>query len=447
MSVVTKLDGPRHRVYRDEDDARDTLGEYRSLMGREFRAEIERGGKPPVRSLSDALLGALALRTSDDPNARRQIGDALKRSMCGFSSQEGGFAVPRALANDFLGDIVGGSVTRTMSEITGSSGGFATRPEFYPNIVDRARLTLWPGNLGTNWWPTRTKRCVVPMDGSTSSSSTFTATWGTSELILPAASDTVLGSQELELSRLIVYCRVSRDLLADSTSINAWLSYRARVAIRGAIEYAMVNGGSTTMGFPAPAGVIGAASTVGVARTTTNQIAAADIDKLWQSISVACRPNVTWHASESAVEYLDSIDASGQYPRDLFVSPSTAATYGLPYGLIKGRPLIPLGSCPALGSPGDLFAVDWTQYILAYFDAWKTSESFLSFDVYPVDEFHRGTVGLPDAAVESRGTEHFSFSSDIVDVAFKARLMGAFVWLKPMTGVNGLITGPAAALS
>lgn len=411
-----------------------TLRHYQATMRREYPEQ-------PVPDLADVIGGAYGFRACPDDGLRMQIDRALIRTLTTRGSD--GFNLPAGLANGLLDSI---GVRRTMSEITGGAGGFATKPQWTMDIFDRARQEVGPWNL-ISWEPCSTKTLKIPIAGEVTGSTGFQATWGYGELNLPPATDALLSEISLDLSRLLIYTRVSKDLLADSQSIRRWLAYRARSQIRSSLEYALVNGGNTTTGSPAPVGALTAPSTVGVARTTSNQIAAKDIDAMWQSLNVACRPNAVWHCSQSALDYLDSIDSSGQFPRSVYIPASDNTNYGAPYGMIKNRPIIPLGSCPVLGTPGDIFVVDWSQYVLAYYQYGPT-DSFLSFDVMPPsDQFHRGVVGLPFDSVEARATEHFSFSTDVADVVFKLRAMGGFIWPKAVTGMNGITTGPCVALT
>lgn len=382
-----------------------TLRHYRQLMRREYR-------DLPIPTLGDVISGAWGYQTCPDDATRIEIGRAL---------------------------------TRTMTGISGSVGGFAIAPGMSEDIWDRARNVVGPWSM-CHWEPVTNRETWLPISGEASSATDIHATWGYSETALPPAVDGRLGQIQSRQNRLLIYSVISRDLLSDSLSIGRWLKYKGLSRIRYAIEWAMILGNGGGAGFPCPAGVANAPSTVVVPRAAGNQIAVADVNAMWEGIAPACQPNAVWHASATAIKYLNGLNASGQFPVGLYF-PAGTSPVGSPYGTLFGRPIIPSEVSPSLGSPGDLICVDWTQYVLTYLRL-NAMDSPLSFAFQPPrDDFHRGLVGMPEDAVEARASDQNQFSTDVVALVFKFRGDGNFIWPSTMTDEAGNKIGPAAILS
>jgi HK97 family phage major capsid protein len=386
-----------------------TYRHYQDLMRKEFRNQ-------PLPTFADVMVGAYGYLACFDTLQKQQIGTAL---------------------------------TRTMTGISGSSGGFAIAAGMSEDILDRARMTVGPWSL-CNWERVENRECYLPVTYEASRANGqrwggMTATWGYGETALPPPADAMLSRINTVQNQLLIYTTVSRDLFADSGSIGRWIKYVGLAEIRAALEWAMILGNGSGAGSPCPMGAAVSPATVVIARATGGAISVNDVNSMWRAIYGACQTNAVWHCSPTTVYALDALNTAGQGPPLYY--PAGTSPIGTPYATIKGRPLIPIESCPALGTAGDLICVDWTQYALTYLKL-NPTDSPLAFDLQPPrDGYHRGIVGLREDAVESRISTDRLFELDELAIVFKLRGDGNFLWPNTMTVGDGTKVGPASVLS
>ncbi len=394
-----------------------TYRHYRAAMEQEF-------GRGNVPTLGDIVSGAVGFLSCPDDSVRTEIGRTLTRTMAGFTGSGGGFALPTGMAED---------------------------------IWDRARTTDGPWKR-CNWWPVNEREWWFPVVGETSRANGsrwggIQATWGLSETALPAASQSALNRMVFTQNRLLIYTpNISRDLMSDSRRMDRWLQYAGMSELRFQIENAMINGptisGTTPTGTDVgPQGVVGGPATVVVPKQSgqgATTIVYQNIDALWSAIAAGNKENCCFHANDDTIQYIDEIATGGQWSESIYLP---RGANGNKYALIKGCDLIPSECCPSLGNPGDLIAVDWSDYCLTYLQ-YKPTDSPLAFGVeIPNDLGHRGIVGLPEDAVESRMSAEALFTTDQLAFLWKFRGDGRFLWATTMTNVNGKTVGPAAILA
>jgi HK97 family phage major capsid protein len=285
----------------------------------------------------------------------------------------------------------------------------------------------------------------------------FQASVGHSEVVFGSTkADGKVAEVTATIDRMLIYTQVSDDIWKDSTSLAEWFCYTAHTMIRNLLEYCMIQGSPTGAG---PEGILDNgnpnSTTVKVSRASGGTIGAADVDKLYQAIATGNTENMVWHASKPAMLTLRALAVSGLYPF-LKYPEDWSPNDPLRWPTIYGRPVFQSPYCSALGTPGDLVAVDWTDYELLYV---RPGRSYADSTVIPsgalevvfgteVDSSRRGFAGFlgPDDAVEMRVSPDLLFSTDTLAIGFKARIGGAFRWAQTATEA-GVTVGPAAVLS
>ena len=340
------------------------------------------------------------------------------------------------------------AISRTGTEIQGSSGGFAVPTGISADIWDQVRTVIGPWSL-CNWEPVVDLETWFPISSQASlavGSQGVKATWGLGETSFPAPTDDRLARIQLKANRLLIQTQVSRDLASDAQRVLRWLKYRGFSAIRLAIELAMIYGSGTSGdGFPCPMGVLGSTCTTSFKRTSSSTIKAADIDGMHSQLYAGCMANAVWHCGSDAFNVIDQLAVSGQYPEILYARPGQAAN-GV-FATMKGHPIVVLETSPPVGTAGDLILVDWSQYVLTYMQKDPRS-SALAFDFAPPqDHYHQGMVGMPPEAMEARVSDEYLYSTDTLMINFKLRSDGVFLWPQPKTTSPGsLLVGPAVML-
>lgn len=343
-----------------------------------------------------------------------------------------------------------GAIQRTGTETLGggTSYGFAIAPAFSAAIFDRAREIEGPWSM-CRWIAVKTLEFKLPTSNEASLANGqrfggLTSRWATSEAIFPPPSDAKLALIEFRAARLPVLTVVSRDLMADQDLLGQWLNYAATAEIRYNIENAMINGA-----LGGPQGVIGAPSTIVVAKDSNQSsgtITASNIDGLWGAIAPAntMSPGFCWHANKATIAAIDKLAAGGQYPEAFYQRPGVSPW--TPHATLKGKPLIPSAFCPDLGTPGDLIAVDWRDYAMAFVRP-KLESSVLTVE-FPRfnDDAHLGDVGLPSDSVWARRSDVPYFANDLTAMAWVFRGTGGFLWTGPSQDAQGNAIGPAAVI-
>jgi HK97 family phage major capsid protein len=444
MPRSTLLDRPGQPTAGMIRDFADNDGQtlYRSYVGR----MREKHGRVPT--LAESFAGMIACTTTDhDPN-RSAIARALNSTEYHVTGT-GSFGTPAYMTlPGFLGLE---TQQRTMTEITGSSGGFAVAPGYSDRIIDRGRTTQGPWSRCNIWEvSTREYNCPVVYETSRAAGSRYggvNSQWGLSEIKMPSPADGMLANIQIVNERLLMLTQMSRDVFADSLSIGRWLNYVGIAEFRDAIENAMLNNGASGVG---PVGVVNAPSTVVVPKgaTTSNEISVINIQAMYSAIADGNTENMCWHAGRDTIDFINSLAtmASGsQYPL-LEYSKAWSPGNPNPFPMLMGKPLFTSEFCQPLGTKGDLIAVDWSDYVLTWIRP-KPYMGALAFAVgLDMDPQHKGLIGMPEGSVEARVSDQQLFSTDTLVLGFKYRGGGSFFWPNTSTTANGSVVGPAAVL-
>ena len=243
-----------------------------------------------------------------------------------------------------------------------------------------------------------------------------------------------LASIDFTMQRCLVFSTpFSNDLLDDSDLVEDMLSYTAHLDIAYVVVDAMING----KGMGEPYGVVNAPSSVLVTRNTSSNVKYQDIDAMWKSLWPFCQMNAIWTACSDTIANIDAAATAFNWPSTYYMPMNS---YGNPYALIKGRPLIPVEQCAVLGTKGDLILGDWSQYGLAVRQV-KDAMDGSGFEM---------AVGLPSGTVESMYTAHKLFDTDSCRFRYKFRADGKPMWPSTVAiadGASSLVQGPFVVLN
>jgi HK97 family phage major capsid protein len=391
----------------------------RSLLDPVMLRDSVRAGTKSGPSLGEVMSLMFGVTTCFDDGMRQAGVQALKRTGVGFSGPGYGFALPVEMAED---------------------------------IVDRARTTDGPWRRCL-WRGVKNRQFAWPAVNETSRASGsrwggIQAKWGLPETVLPPDTSPSLTRVNFDLKRLLIFVGpVSRDLWFDQDLLGEWLNYTAIAEMRAAIELAMIQGASGE-GAAGPIGVVGHPATIVVAKDggqSAGTITSNNIDGVWASIYAGSKERAVWHCNDATLQKIDQLAVSGQFPEALYIPAGLA---GNERPLLKGRPLIVSEFCPNIGSPGDLIAVDWSDYFMAYYRPNPMESPLrLTFGPTPTDPNHRGILGLPEGAVEARMSDEFYFTTDSLAFAWKMRADGKPIWTSSITAYSGNKVSFAAVIA
>jgi HK97 family phage major capsid protein len=182
---------------------------------------------------------------------------------------------------------------------------------------------------------------------------------------------------ELKLKKIAGLYYATDELLQDTAALASIGTQGFAEALDVELERVIIRG--TGAGQPLgilPGGVAGAA-TITVSKET-GQLAATvvyeNIVKMWARAHARSMGNAIWAISQSVLPQLMTmgmIVGTGGVP--VWIPPSGAAAS--PYGTLLGRPIVPVESCSALGTIGDIILGDFSQYLLATKGGVQTASS------------------------------------------------------------------------
>jgi len=176
-------------------------------------------------------------------------------------------------------------------------------------------------------------------------------------------SDPEFGRLELSLKKLIGLCYATDELLQDAAALESIISQAFSEEFGFKIDDAIVNG----TGAGQPLGILNAACLVTVAKEVgqpNTTIVYDNVLKMWSRMWAKSRANAVWLINQDIEPQLNKMNmavGTGGVPVWL---PAGGASAN-PYSILFGRPVIPIEQCQTLGTKGDIYLADFSQYIVA----------------------------------------------------------------------------------
>jgi HK97 family phage major capsid protein len=214
---------------------------------------------------------------------------------------------------------------------------------------------------------------------------------------------------KLELVKLAALGYVTDELLADASALDSVMTTSFGEELRFLVEDSIING----TGAGKPKGILKAAALVSVAKES-GQVAASvvyeNIVKMWSRMYAPLRRNAVWLINQDVEPQLFTMSlAVGTGGRPVFMPASGAA--GSPFSTLFGRPVIPVEYCQTLGTKGDIYLANFSEY--AY---------------------------ITKGGVQTASSMHVAFTTD--EMTFKAtmRVDGQSKWRSALTPFKGTST-------
>lgn len=299
-------------------------------------------------------------------------------------------------------------------EAVGADGGFAVPPEFREAIMQKVQgensLLAMADNTTTGG-----SGMTVPQDNTTPWQTTggIQAYWdGEAELI--GQSKPALGTVTNKLNKLTALVPVTDENLEDAASLASWINRKAPEKMDYKIQAALIDGTGVGM----PLGILNGGSTVTVSKESSQAAAtllAANVLKMYARMYAPWRFGSVWFVNQDLEPALmqmtinvknvagtENVGGSAVYipPGGLSASP---------YGMLLGRPVMPIQACKTLGTKGDIIFASMKQY-------WAVTKS---------------------AGVRSDSSIHLFFDYGLTAFRFTFRLGGQPWHSSPVTPANG----------
>ncbi len=184
---------------------------------------------------------------------------------------------------------------------------------------------------------------------------------------------------QLRLNKLIGLAYLTAEMMADAAFLGSYLDavFTDELAYMG--DDAILNG----TGAGQPLGILNSAALVTVSKESgqsTLTVLSANIAKMWARLPARSKANAVWLVNQDVIPALDAM-VVGTVPT--YMPPGGVSE--LPYGRLKGRPVIELEQCASLTSLGDIVLADLSWYALlrksgAGANPMKSESSHLRFD-------------------------------------------------------------------
>ena len=268
------------------------------------------------------------------------------------AASRGGNMDPRLVSN---------APTTYSQEGVGADGGFAVPPDFRQAIMEKVMGE--DSMIGmTDQMVTSSNTVTFPKDETTPWDSTggLQAYWdGENDQL--TQSKVALKEHTLRLNKLTALVPVTEELQADAPALDAYLRRRVPEKFDFKVNLAMIQG----TGAGQPTGVLNANSLVSVARESgqaADTVQMENIVNMWSRMYAPCRKNAVWVINQDIEPQLLTMGFPTAATAVPVYMPANNLS-GSPFSTLLGRPVIASEATETLGDKGDIFLIDWTQYL------------------------------------------------------------------------------------
>jgi len=322
----------------------------------------------------DALI-ASAEKTEIDIQREEKLADMDRKAMPAQGvhvevidraalDQKGGFksfgefavSVLQANTNQSLDQrLVAAAPTTYGNENTGADGGFGVPIEFAKEIRQIAfGADSFVAMSDEN--PISSNSMTFPRDETTAWGTNGVRAYWESEAVAATQTKPVIGTDTLRMRKLMALVPMTDELLADSTAMDRYITTKTGNSILYKTNDAMINGTGAGM----PLGILNAGALVSVAKETSQAAATVNsmnIAKMFARMPATSKRTSVWLINSDVLPQIMNMIV-GDVPIW-----QVDWTGGSPAGLLLGRPIIETESCKTLGTKGDIYFVDWKQYL------------------------------------------------------------------------------------
>lgn len=289
------------------------------------------------------------------------------------SRPESGFKDPRLVWTNGTGIVAGPT---GLGEGVDSDGGFLVQKDLVAGLLTPMwnsgevaqrvrRISVGPNANG------------VVMNGVDETSRANGSRWGgvraywTGEAALITASQPKFRQIKMELEKLTALCYATSEMLADSTMLQSVISQAFLDEMTFKFEDGVFNGTGSGM----PLGILNSGCVITVSKEgsqAAGTVLAQNIVKMWARLPARLRGNAAWYINQDVEPQLFQLsipvkNVAGtenvggfQSPPVIYIPPGTA---GKQYGLLMGRPVIPVEYCATVGTAGDIVLGDLSTYL------------------------------------------------------------------------------------
>jgi HK97 family phage major capsid protein len=170
-------------------------------------------------------------------------------------------------------------------------------------------------------------------------------------------------SMELSLKKLMGIGYATDELLADAPALESVLSTAFTEELTFKTEDAVINGD----GAGKPLGILNSGALVTVAAESGQAAATiqtANVLNMWSRLPIRARRNAVWVMNQDIEPQLYQLTLGSGTAVVLLYTPPGVNGNSSPYGLLLGRPVIPIEYAATLGTVGDIILFDPMNYVM-----------------------------------------------------------------------------------
>lgn len=413
LAIQSKADEEKRDLTEDEaTEIEARLSEIESVVADiERRKQIEAAaGKmaEPRGRKTDPDPANQPRRSTVEPSAKREPGK------CGWNHFGEFAAAVRKAGRDGLDPrLVANAMTTYGAEGTNADGGYAVPPDFRSEILKKVQSEESLLSR-TDQLTSSTNSITIPTDETTGwqGSGGVLAAWENEGSQFSQTKPSV-GQVIVRLNKLGALIPVTEELLEDAPALGTYLGRKVPEKFTYKINDAILNGdgsgkplGVLHEASPAVVPTITAGAEVGQAADT---VVFKNIVNMWSRLAAQCRPNAVWLINQDVEPQLMQMS----FPGTGTAVPAYLPPGGLsasPYGLLLGRPVLPIEACATVGDRGDIVLADLSQYM---------------------------SIMRIGGGIRQDVSMHLYFDYDAVAFRFVMRVGGKPWWAGPITPQNG----------
>lgn len=252
------------------------------------------------------------------------------------------------------------NISNQMSEGVGEDGGFLVPPEMREAIMkvvegEDSLLSRTDGSVSS-------KNAVVhPKDETTPWGTAGIRAYWEGEADAATASKAKFQGDSLRLNKLFARVDVTDELLEDAPQLDNYLRVKTPEVMTSVINLAIIQGN----GVGKPLGFMNSPALVTVAKETSqpaDTVHHRNIVNMWSRMYAPSRRTSVWIINQDVEPQLLLLSFRDGDTTPVPIYMPAGGLSASPYGMLLGRPVLPLQGMETLGDLGDIAFVDLTKY-------------------------------------------------------------------------------------
>lgn len=265
-----------------------------------------------------------------------------------------------------------------MNETQGSDGGWLVQQDYSAELLKRTydigELLKSCTRIGIS-----SNSNALTLKGIDETSRVNGSRWGGVQVYWEGEADAITASKAkfrtmtVPLGKIVGAYYATEEILEDAPALSGVINE----AISDEFAFKLEDGIIRGLGNGQLTGILTHAATVVVAKESSQSAAGIILDnivKMRSRLWARSRPKARWYINQDCEPQLNVLSltvGNNSYP---VLMPATGIS-GAPYDTMYGRPVVPIEQCETMGTKGDIFLADLSQYLIVDKGSMKSAES------------------------------------------------------------------------